>query len=315
MPQQNAWIGGHAGFNPFGQQLQTVFHPGRQAYRIAQRANKLIKDTTGYDPFEGKPYNRQSDRDRFYDDKQPYKRQRLDPSSESMPVSRARRYRPRRAGRRRIPRRYKRRRQTFPRELWPRMKLVRLKSTVSNALYHSAGTWDGTNGWRAIKANSLNDPWGTLSSALPLGLDQLANLYQKYVVVASTIVIDAHPSSITGGGRIGLALRNNNTDLASADYYGEVPMSIVRVCSGDIDVMRLAMRYKAKKFWKVRKFMDAEDQQATFTTTPGDPTDIAYYHFWIHDLNANEAMTVEFKATITFDLLLFDPVIPSRSSL
>lgn len=323
MPQLNAWIGGHAGFDPLGGRLEGVRRAGHRAVAASVKAGRDY----GAEHMPSAQAAKLADypHPRLYVDDEgnakwmhprAYKKRRNDYwSKRRMPYRRGYRTSIKRRRASRYKRRVRRARPSFPRELWPRQKLVRLKSTISGAIYTSAGAWDGTNGIAIFKANSLNDPWAGESSALPLGTDQLANLYQKYVVVASTLVIDCHPSSITGGGRVGLALRNSNTSLASADYYSELPLQQNKIASGDVDLVRLAMRYKAKRFWRVKKFMDAEDQQGAFSTTPGDPTDVAYWHFWCQDLNANEAITVEYRATMVFDILLFDPIIPARSDL
>lgn len=302
MPQQNAWLGGHAAFNPFGSQLQGVVK--HSFAKQLKRARDHLEEKSGVQ-------KRVKLEDRW-----PYKGEAAPPPAIQDVEMVGRRY-PARRGvkRRRTPRRRSFRRKRFPRELWPRQRLVRLKSSVSGSLYTSAGAWDGTNGFVAIKANSLNDPWAGESTALPLGTDQLAAMYQQYVIVGATIIIHAHASSLTGAARIGLALKNTATSLASADHYAESPMSQVKIVSGDVDVIALSSRYKAKKFWQVRKFQDAEDLQAAFSTTPGDPTKLAYWHLWVQDLNANEACTFEYQAYIIYDILLSDPIVPSRSAL
>lgn len=218
-------------------------------------------------------------------------------------------------GYRRKKRVFRRKRKSFPKELWPRQKLVRLKSNCTGSLYTSAGAWDATNGIVIMKANSLNDPWAGEGAQLPLGLDQLAALYQRYTVVGCTIMIQCHFSALTGASRVGLALRNDNTSLANAEYYTELPLSVMKIASGDVDIVNLGMRYKAKRFWKVRRFKEADQLEGTFTTSPGDPSEVAYWHFWVQDLNANEATTLEYSATMVWDILLTDPVIPARSAL
>lgn len=195
--------------------------------------------------------------------------------------------------------------------LWPRQKLVKMKMVY----YYSAITGTGTIAVTAVKANSLNDPTGSLSAQLPLGLDQWAAMYQKYVVVGGKIWVRCHNVSGTGSMMYGVALKNTATTLNDYAYYLESPLSRGKMLTSDVDHSAVGLSYNAKRFWKVRKFIDAEDQQGAFSTTPGDPNDIAYFHLFAHDTSTSEAQTFEMVITQEFYVLLFDPIVPSRSSL
>lgn len=223
--------------------------------------------------------------------------------------------RPRRYRRR--PRRYSRRRRPVRRirslsVMAPRQKLVKFRCVNTLAVTNSTPANLYLHTW---KANSLNDPFGADGAQLPLGLDQWAAFYQKSVVVASRVLLQVHNSSSTGSIIIGVNLRPDTTNLADAQYYREVPMVRSKILSPDMDHTGLGLSFGAKRFFKVRKFMDAEDQQASFSATPGDPTDLAYYHVWHQDLDKSNNYTVEIVATIEYICLLFDPITPSRSSL
>lgn len=222
---------------------------------------------------------------------------------------RNRRYRPRRNRRRRGRRGIRRISRAVT--LWPRQKLVKMKL----AFYYSTITGTGTIAATAVKANSLNDPTGSLSAQLPLGLDQWAAMYQKYVVVGSKIWARCHNVSGTGSMMYGITLKNTASTLNDYTYYLESPMTRAKMLSSDVDHSSVGISYNAKRFWHVRKFHDAEDQHGAFSTTPGDPTDIAYYHLWVHDTSTSEAQTFEMVLTQEFYVLLFDPIVPARSSL
>lgn len=207
-------------------------------------------------------------------------------------------------------RRYKKK---IPRavSLWPRTKLVKFR-TVTN--------WSGTSGAGGIvetplKANSLNDPTGSISANLPLGLDQWAAMYQKYVVVGSKCLVRAHAGTVTGSLIYGISLLRSNSALSAFDYHLEQPLVRSKMLTADVDHSGIGLTYSAKKFWKFRKFMDTEDQHASFSASPGDPTNICYYVLWYQDVGKSEAVNVEGVLTMEFSVLLFDPIIPSRSSL
>lgn len=196
--------------------------------------------------------------------------------------------------------------------LWPRQKLVKMVMSFGGQFTSGTGTINVT----VVKANSLNDPTGSLTAQLPLGMDQWATMYQKYVVVGSKAYVRAHNQTSTGSMLYGISLKNTNVSLTNWQYYCETPLTVSKMLTADVDHSGLGSSYNAKRFWKVRKFMDAEDQQATLDpASPTDPTDLAYYHLWAQDVNQTEAVTYEFVVNIEYYVLVFDPIIPSRSSL
>lgn len=197
--------------------------------------------------------------------------------------------------------------------MWPRFRLVKFRCVNSNSIADLGAT--GAIFPKVFKANSLNDPFGTMGSELPLGLDQWAAMYQKYVVVASKFLVQFHNQSSTGALAVGCNLKNDNTTLSQMDHYRELPMVRSKILSPDVDHSGLGMSFRSKKYYRVNKFKDAENLHASFSTTPGDPTDIAYYHFWVQDLNKADSFNLEYVATIEYVVLLFDPVTPSRSAL
>lgn len=249
----------------------------------------------------------------------PNKRPRYDPTlykTRSAPSSQMVRSGTRTVSRRRFKRRvrscYRRPRRSVP-MMWPRTKLVKFRVVSTGSSTAVAG--GATPAVVVLKANSLNDPTGTISSNLPLGLDQWAAMYKKYAIVGSQCFIRIHAQALTGAIAVGISCNNESSGLASHQYYMESPRTRSKMLTSDIDHCALGINYSTKKHWKVRKIMDAEEKQATFSTSPGDPTDLTYYHLWFQDVNTTDGATCEYIVTIEFIALLFDPIIPSRSSL
>lgn len=197
--------------------------------------------------------------------------------------------------------------------MWPGQKLVKFRAVE----YFTPTGTTGAIGTVVCKANSLNDPFGTGGVALPLGLKEWAAMYKSYCVVGSRIAIRAHSSVQTGSAMFGVTLLNNSTALTTYEHYLELPVTRGKMQTSDIDHSSIVLGYGSKKFWKVRKFKDAEDLHGTITATPTatDPTDIAYYHVWVQDSNQTDTATFEVVATIEFTVLLFDPTTPTCSSL
>lgn len=200
--------------------------------------------------------------------------------------------------------------------LWPKTHLVKFKvvTNFSQAVLEANSL---TASIYTFKANSLNDPFGSASQNLPLGLDQWAAMYKKYAVVASTFYCKVHNVTSTGSVTFGVALRrpDESDTLANAGYYQELPMTRSKILSPDMDHAALGISYKAKKYWSVRKFHDAESLHGAFGLSPGDPSRLAYYQFYSQDTASGADYTLEGWFTIEYVCLLFDPVTPARSGL
>lgn len=234
--------------------------------------------------------------------------------------SRAMPARPRRSYRRRRPANRRRRYVSGRRPsralsfMWPRFKLVKLKVVTQGTLSLGAGNLVGQY---LFNANSLNDPHTAGGANLPLGTDQLAALYKKYVVAASRHFVRVHNKTATGSIVFGLSLREPNvgTALASPEAYMELPRTRSKILSPQADHAGVGLSYGAKRFWGARKLMDYEDLHATLSTTPGDPAKMAYISFFYGDIAGTEAITLEYIMTSEFIVLCFDPIHPARSGL
>lgn len=195
--------------------------------------------------------------------------------------------------------------------MFPSTKLVKFRVVESIAQASGAGAIQTFQ----FKLNSLNDPTGVLSASLPLGLDQWAAMYQRYVVVGTKVYLKAHAESVTGSIVYGLNIMQDSSALSNYKHYMEMPRTRSKLLSSDVDHSGLGVGWSLKKNEKVRKVKDAEDYHADFSTTPGDPTEIRYAHLWFQDVNSTSAATLEGVLTLEYVVLLFDPVSPARSSL
>lgn len=226
--------------------------------------------------------------------------------------------------RRRRPRFRRRKRLRFIRRrrvpfTWPRFRLVKFKVVSVNK---GAGTTGTTVQQILFTANGLDDPHSDAGANLPLGLDQYATMYKKYCVVGSKHYVRVHNISSTGSIVYGLSLREPGvgTALTNPEQYMELPLTRSKILSPDMDHSGLGISFSAKRFFAVRKFMDAEQLHGTFSTTPANPTRVAYVSFWHGDLTKNtdanpDPYTMEYIMTSEYSVLLFDPIHPARSTL
>lgn len=194
----------------------------------------------------------------------------------------------------------------------PRSKIIRLKATWSVA---GLGSGSGAMAMHPIKANSLNDPAGALVNNLPLYTDQYAALYQKYIVLGSKLTFKPYRAVGTGMDVVGIHLADNSTSLADHDYYREQSRTRSIMLTDQKPSGTVSLKYSGKKFWKLINIKDDSEQEASFSTTPGDPTDVAYYHVFIQDMTKGDAVTLEGSFIMEWIVLLTDPVTPTRSNL
>lgn len=210
----------------------------------------------------------------------------------------------------RLRRRFKRRSRRYGRRRFrraslsntvPPTKLVKFKAVCRG--YITGAT--GAIAVQTFEANSLADPTGTIGAGLPLGLDQWASFYNRYTVVGSKIDVDVHQTTDLGAGVVILNLREPSTALTNIEHYAESPHTVKRIMTSDIDRDRLTMNYSMKKFYRVNKVLDAEDQAATLNDgAPTTPNRMCYYHLACQDCSGTQSVTVEFVATITYVVLL-----------
>lgn len=223
----------------------------------------------------------------------------------------------RRFSRRRRPVSYRRRKFTrkVPRPLVPygfrQSETVKIKNVLRVQLTCTAGAI----GTKVYKLNSLNDPWGADAQLLPLGLDQWAGFYTKYKIYGARVHVKMHAVAATGAIIVGLHQSNDSTALSTADQYILQKNSTYKMFSSDLDLAELNWVYKPKKAWSLRNMRDADDQEGEFSTTPGDPTDLSYLHFFIVDAIGTDTATAEMLIEITSLVHLYDPVSLATSTL
>lgn len=195
--------------------------------------------------------------------------------------------------------------------LWPRTKLIKVRMATATTITAAAG--GASAGTYIIKANSLNDPFGTGGDSIGYGIDQWSNFYEKYTVVASKCWVRVHASAVTGSVSFGVALKDNNTAKTVDLDYIEGPLSRTKMLSPDVDHTAVGISFKGKRFFRVRKWMDvADDYGASLGGTagapaPADPSNVAYYHLYGQDVSRADGATFDVIVTLEYVILLHDP--------
>lgn len=194
---------------------------------------------------------------------------------------------------------------------FPRKKIVRFRLFANGALSGAGGALATA----MIKANSLNDPMGSAGSQVPHTLDQWSAFYEKYTVLGSKIKIRYSLTTNTGPVHVGVHLHKNNTALTGAPHYREVGLTKLRTLTTQKDTGVVVMKYSGKRFWHLGSITSDSEQEASFSTTPGDPTDIAYYHLFLQDVNGSNNSDADYSVELEFICMLNEPINIARSSL
>lgn len=305
MPQFNPLFT-HNAFDPTGGTLTSMVKHGKRAYDTYQAGKEVVDFLSG----DNRPSTKWLRLNEVGERRQPRFSKNF-PATPNRMAYRKRSYRrrPARRGRKRYARRGRRVPRTIP-SLWPRKMMI--KGVVA-----SGGSFTGTAGAitaQALKCNSLSDPTGWISSQLPLGTDQWAGLYTKYVVVGARIICDFHATTATGGVNVGISRMDSATTLSAEAHYRELPSTRFHMMSSDADRCRIVQTFSTKKHFKVRRISDNTDRfGGSYSTSPGDPAELAYWHLWIGDSNGTDTATADFSFKIEFIIMLLSPVVPTRS--
>lgn len=119
-----------------------------------------------------------------------------------------------------------------------------MRAVFASAFTSTTGTLAG----QSLKANSLNDSGSGLTQILPLGLDQWAAQYQKYIVLGSKITLRASPTAYNGPAVVGIHLADNTTLLTTTSHYKSLPLTKQLIMTANKDYGRITMTYSGKKF-------------------------------------------------------------------
>lgn len=211
-----------------------------------------------------------------------------------MPYGKTRRYRKRTTGKRTArPRKRTYRRRT---KRAPIYNTVVPKTKIMRMIYHDGPhTWDpgafGTPSIYSFRANSIYDPNLTGLGHQPMGHDQMALLYAKYIVLGSRITVkiwsaDASSNIISicgiitdadttigpsGAFQMSEILENNKVSYKYVTHRVDVakPTTITR-------------NFSAKRFFNVK---DMRDNHAEYGAQIGaNPQDQAYFHVFVNPM-------------------------------
>lgn len=181
------------------------------------------------------------------------------------------------------------------------------KQNIVSMRYSDAFQLTSTNGIIAeyiFRANSIHDPNFSGVGHQPMGHDQMATLYNKYIVLGSKITIQVYGTNTGSQGIMaGLMLSKNSNPTSTYSVYtefSEAKRGTSKFVVSDPSVSTLTNTYSAKKFHQVT---DIKDNKARLGNNFGaNPLDGAFYAFWLQ--SADITSTTQVRAIVNIDYIV-----------
>lgn len=163
--------------------------------------------------------------------------------------------------------------------------------------------------------NSGFDPLGSASATQqPLGFEQYEALYNRYCVIGWKIGLECCSTDNSNPVVVGFTPLPTITTLTSFQHYKELPSTVQRIITPDIDKVVFGMRGSVKRWLLPRGGKMLSDTDLSAVTT-AYPTKILYGHLYAHamDVTADPALVhcvIKLRQLVVF----FDPKVPARST-
>lgn len=205
-----------------------------------------------------------------------------------------------------------RRRVYRPRRTLTPFTLTRWLPTATYfALNPGAGTVDS----KILYLNSAHDPTGTVSATQsPLGFNQYEALYQRYCIIAYKITFEIVSTDNTHPLIFGFTPSRDVTVLSSWQHYKELPGTVQRVITPDVDKNYIKVKGSIKKWLapKGSKMLSNEELCAQVTA---NPSRTLFGHVYVQAMDgAADPASVHVAVRMSQMTVFFEPVIPARST-
>lgn len=225
--------------------------------------------------------------------------------------------RTRTARRTRVKRRGKKRRRGVIRKRVPRAitsneKVIRVKLVDG---FTNAGGASGALETRMVNVMDITDPTSGHNNQQPLGYDSWAQFYKKACVLGLSMRVRLHNKSTVGVmfGITPMPENQGNTALNSYEHYMELPGTVSRLLSPDVDHAILTYKLSTRKRLHLKSLRD-EDAFHCSLATETAPTRTFWVQTWCQPIDA--ATQSPFECVIEYEFLvrLFDPIVQARST-
>ena len=185
----------------------------------------------------------------------------------------------------------------------PGQRLVCQRYADSHSLTSTTGILNEFH----IGANNAFDPYGGSGGHQPMGYDQMAALYNHYVVLGSKLVCTFSATSTSSSLAVGAYLSDDLVTLyLKHRTYKEAKRGQQKIIVNQRFPTYLRCKYSAKKFHGVK---DVKDNITTLgARVDQNPTEVAVYHVYAQAMDGISTATVFVTYYIDYIIAFSEPV-------
>lgn len=185
----------------------------------------------------------------------------------------------------------------------PSRKLLRLRYSMEGSINPATA---GFSSAIVFKINSLYDPEAALGGHQPLGFDQWAAFYSKYVVLGAKTRCDFYSTSTTptvANAIVGVRYENDNTivsNLTSIIENGRVRWKRLSDVRGSSSTTTIVSKWSAKKWFGGKNKLMNEVHGAAISA---DPSKLCYMHIFAGPVSETTTDLSEIRVRVTIDFI------------
>lgn len=203
-------------------------------------------------------------------------------------------------------------RKKVPRSLTTQEKVIRAKLVDG---YTSAGGASGALDVRFLNVMDICDPTSGHTNQQILGYNEWAAFYRKACVIGLSVRVRMHNKSSVGVmfGITPMPENQSNNTLTSYEHYMELPGTVSRLLSPDVDHAVLTYRLAPRKFLHLKSLRDEDAFHCVLATETG-PSRTFWLNVWLQPIDGSTQSAHECVIEYDFLIRLFDPIVPARST-
>lgn len=168
----------------------------------------------------------------------------------------------------------------------------------------------GTTDWHTFRMNSIFDPDYTSTGHQPMGHDQYATLYHRYLVLGAKMTVQFVTTGTTvgtGGNIVGLRFDKDATasaDIIDTIEHSDTKYRVLSSSESSAGKVTITQNFSTKKFFAVKRY--DQDHSAIMSNNPAR---LAYCHMFCGPLETGiDTSKVACLVTINYLVKFSEPI-------
>lgn len=194
---------------------------------------------------------------------------------------------------------------TYGPKIVPDRYMCKLTYTISNNYTSEVGVPLD----QVIRGNSLYDPDATGFGGQPTGLDQIANLYYQYTVLASKVKFSAVNTNANAAEMVLVPDTNVNgetsIELLQTRPYAKTRLLAPSGSGGALQVLKHYMT-SARMYGKPRDAIISDNQFSALTSAT--PTEQYGWHCFVEPVNTGSPIGISYQVLVTYYAIFYDRI-------